>query len=35
MAHGLYRLTEFEWPTIQPLSPNKPRGVDYHLDLTQ
>ncbi len=27
MAHGLYRLTEFEWPTIQPLSPNKPRGV--------
>jgi transposase len=22
-----YELTEFEWKTIQPLLPNKPRGV--------
>jgi transposase len=22
-----YELTEFEWRTIQPLLPNKPRGV--------
>lgn len=27
MAHGRYDLTEFEWKTIQPLLPNKPRGV--------
>ncbi len=27
MAHGRYDLTEFEWRTIQPLLPNKPRGV--------
>lgn len=27
MAHGQYDLTEFEWKTIQPLLPNKPRGV--------
>ena len=27
MAHGRYDLTEFEWMTIQPLLPNKPRGV--------
>lgn len=26
-AHGRYDLTEFEWKTIQPLLPNKPRGV--------
>ena len=24
---GRYELTEFEWKTIQPLLPNKPRGV--------
>ena len=27
MAHGRYDLTEFEWRVIQPLLPNKPRGV--------
>lgn len=27
MAHGRYDLTEFEWKIIQPLLPNKPRGV--------
>ena len=27
MAHGRYDLTEFEWKKIQPLLPNKPRGV--------
>ena len=27
MAHGRFDLTEFEWKTIQPLLPNKPRGV--------
>jgi transposase len=27
MAHGRYGLTEFEWKTIQPLLPNKARGV--------
>lgn len=27
MAHGRYDLTEFEWKTIRPLLPNKPRGV--------
>ena len=27
MTHGRYDLTEFEWKTIQPLLPNKPRGV--------
>ena len=27
MAHGRYELTEFEWKIIQPLLPNKPRGV--------
>ena len=27
MAHGRYDLTEFEWKAIQPLLPNKPRGV--------
>ena len=27
MAHGRYDLTEFEWKTIQPLLPNKPRDV--------
>jgi transposase len=27
MAHGRYDLTEFEWKVIQPLLPNKPRGV--------
>ncbi len=27
MAHGRYDVTEFEWRTIQPLLPNKPRGV--------
>lgn len=27
MARGRYDLTEFEWKTIQPLLPNKPRGV--------
>lgn len=27
MAHGRYDLTEFEWRTIRPLLPNKPRGV--------
>lgn len=27
MSHGRYDLTEFEWKTIQPLLPNKPRGV--------
>jgi Putative transposase of IS4/5 family (DUF4096) len=27
MAHGRYDLTEFEWRTIQPLLPNKPRRV--------
>ncbi len=27
MAHGRYDLTEFEWRAIQPLMPNKPRGV--------
>jgi transposase len=27
MTHGRYDLTEFEWRTIQPLLPNKPRGV--------
>ena len=27
MAHGRYDLTEFEWRTLQPLLPNKPRGV--------
>jgi transposase len=27
MAHGRYDLTEFEWRAIQPLLPNKPRGV--------
>src|SRR5262245_9322804 len=27
MAHGRYDLTDFEWKTIQPLLPNKPRGV--------
>lgn len=27
MAHGRYDLTEFEWKTIQPLLPNKSRGV--------
>jgi transposase len=24
---GRYELTEFEWNTIQPLLPDKPRGV--------
>jgi transposase len=27
MAHGRYDQTEFEWKTIQPVLPNKPRGV--------
>jgi transposase len=27
IAHGRYDLTEFEWKAIQPLLPNKPRGV--------
>jgi transposase len=27
MAHGRNDLTAFEWKTIQPLLPNKPRGV--------
>jgi transposase len=27
MAHGRYDLTAFAWKTIQPLLPNKPRGV--------
>jgi transposase len=27
MGHGRYDLTEFEWKAIQPLLPNKPRGV--------
>jgi transposase len=27
VAHGRYDLTEFEWKTVQPLLPNKPRGV--------
>ncbi len=27
MSHGRYDLTEFEWKVIQPLLPNKPRGV--------
>jgi transposase len=27
MAKGRYDLTEFEWKTIQPLLPNKSRGV--------
>lgn len=27
MAQGRYDLTEFEWRVIQPLLPNKPRGV--------
>ena len=27
MAYGRYDLTEFEWKAIQPLLPNKPRGV--------
>ena len=27
MAHGRYDLAEFEWKTIQPLLPNKPRRV--------
>src|SRR5690242_5736128 len=27
MTQGRYDLTEFEWKTIQPLLPNKPRGV--------
>ena len=27
MAMARYDLTEFEWKTIQPLLPNKPRGV--------
>src|SRR5262245_2807465 len=27
MAHGRYDLTEFEWKIIQPLLPDKPRGV--------
>jgi transposase len=27
MAHGRYDLTDFEWKTIQPLLPDKPRGV--------
>jgi transposase len=27
LAHGRYGLTEFEWRTIPPLLPNKPRGV--------
>lgn len=27
MANNRYDLTEFEWRTIQPLLPNKPRGV--------
>ena len=24
---GRYELTEFEWKVVQPLLPNKPRGV--------
>ena len=24
---GLYELTDFEWRVIEPLLPNKPRGV--------
>ena len=31
MAHGRYDLTEFEWKTIQPLLPNKPRGLDVQM----
>jgi transposase len=31
MAHGRYDLTEFEWKTIQPLLPNKLRGVAREL----
>ena len=27
MAHGRYDLTEFEWNVIEPLLPNKPRGM--------
>ena len=27
MAHGRYDLTEFEWKPVQPLLPDKPRGV--------
>jgi len=27
MSNGRYDLTEFEWKTIKPLLPNKPRGV--------
>jgi transposase len=27
VIQGRYDLTEFEWKTIQPLLPNKPRGV--------
>jgi transposase len=27
MAHGRYDLTEFEWKKIQPLLPDRPRGV--------
>jgi transposase len=27
MAHGRYDLTEFKWKTIEPLLPNKLRGV--------
>jgi hypothetical protein len=27
MAHGRYDLTEFEWNVINPLLPNKVRGV--------
>lgn len=27
MAHGRYDFTEFEWRTIRPFLPNKPRGV--------
>lgn len=27
MSQRRYRLTDFEWSIIQPLLPNKPRGV--------
>jgi transposase len=27
MAYGRYDLTEFAWKMMQPLLPNKPRGV--------
>jgi hypothetical protein len=30
---GRYDLTDFEWAAIQPVLPNKPRGVKWTPDL--